>query len=311
MQRWGVLGFGYGTFPHFLAALNAGRVVTGNLGDNAQTIASRELLQRLGVAPDQIVRVDRDGLASYAGPPVRLLMNGVFSVGSYPLAPNIEPIYVGFSAPAHILSDLLPHLAPHAPIGCRDQATADGLKALGLEAYVTGCVTITLSPRLQRPTQTLVIVAGNGPGALPSGLLRYVPADLFEQVEIIHHRAPLHELPASERSQDIFEAMELGLFEKYCSARLVLTPLHHVAAPCLALGAPVVIARRDLDPRFTALSEVAPVYTPERFSEIDWNPEPVNVSPAADRYVEALKPWLNLPAGLSATDTSAAVEDQF
>jgi hypothetical protein len=83
---------------------------------------------------------------------------------------------------------------------------------------------------------------------------------------------------SSKRPFALAFAPEPALIEKYKrEATLVLTPLHHVATPCLASGVPIVIARSRPDERFSFMETIVPIYTPERFSEIDWNPKPLDL----------------------------------
>ena len=77
-MKVGVLGFGYAGFDSFKEQLDRTGHYTVNLGDNAQTIAARALLLKLGVRAEDIITVDRDTLPSYDGEPVALIMNGVF-----------------------------------------------------------------------------------------------------------------------------------------------------------------------------------------------------------------------------------------
>lgn len=68
-------------------------------------------------------------------------------------------------------------------------------------------------------------------------------------------------------------------------ASLILTPLHHVAAPCMAMGIPVVIFRRDRDERFSFLEELAPVYIPGDEARIDWRPPKIDISHVRENLI--------------------------
>ncbi|MCZ8078354.1 MAG: hypothetical protein O9289_02295 [Rhodobacteraceae bacterium] len=69
---------------------------TANLGDCAQTIAARGVLERLGLTAADVPGIDRDTLPDYDGPPAALLMNGVFYDRNFPVSDRITPVFIGF-----------------------------------------------------------------------------------------------------------------------------------------------------------------------------------------------------------------------
>jgi hypothetical protein len=284
---YGVLTFSYSGYDHFGHAVQASGFYTSNLGDNAQTIAARQLFEGLGVAPSDIASIDRDTLATYDGPPVRLLMNGVFKAENLPAPPQVQPIFLGFMA----LEDaILPHLewlARHAPIGCRDPQTAGILQAHGVEAFVSGCVTLTLPRRTSEPAaDKTLIVYGTGAGVLPAAILGEVPRRILETAEFISHRHVETEYPLSPARRQFNERFERMLLDRYRhEATLVLTPLLHVASPCLALGVPVVLFRSDHDSRFGHIAGLTTVYTLADLGHINWTPGAPDVSAAARFFI--------------------------
>jgi hypothetical protein len=56
-------------------------------------------------------------------------------------------------------------------------------------------------------------------------------------------------------------------------ARLVITQRLHCAVPCMAMGIPVVFARRRITQRSWWLENLIPLYDEATFKCIDWNPE--------------------------------------
>lgn len=298
-MKIGVVTFSYATFDHFDEMLARDGVYAVNLGDNAQTIAARRLLQRLGVASSDIVDIDRDTLPAYGGTPVTLLMNAVFRPQCFPIPEQITPIFLGFCARPETLAANSFYLKRHQPIGCRDTATAEALRALGIDAFVSGCVTLTLPRRGETaaPSKTYVI-HGWGSGAFPGEVLSRMPEPLLRGAEFVFHRLPVFEFPLSPASQRAAERYEAHLLDELCAgARLVVTPLHHAAAPCLAMGVPTIICRNDDDPRFSFLKQLTPVYGPEAFGAINWFPPPLDVSAVARAYEQRLAQALAQPAG--------------
>lgn len=293
-MKFGVLGFSYAGFDHFARAIEQAGHYTANLGDNAQTIASRHVYRSLGVRDDEMLLIDRDTLCDYGGPPAFLLMNGVFLERSLPTPPQITPLFVGFNAPEAVVRKHRDWLKMHEPIGCRDTHTSDLLQSLQVDAFPSGCVTMALPSRTRAPESgRLLVVYGAGAGALPMPVLRHIPADMLESADFIHHRLPFGELPLSQETCSWAERLEFDILRRYRDeAALVLTPLLHVASPCVAMRVPVVVCRRDLDPRFSLLRQLMPIYTPDRIANINWRPGVIDVSAYATAIVDRIRTLL-------------------
>lgn len=297
-MKYGVLTFGYAG----LADTDAARVNLlrhgVNLGDNVQTLAMRRLLGVFGIAPGDIIDVDRDSLSSYDGPPVRLPLNACMGDHAFPLSPNVHPVFIGFQAKPATIAAQADLLRRHAPIGCRDVATARACRALGIAAEVTGCVSLTLPRRKTQPRRPCVmVVQGALAGRFPGEALLKMPADLLARAEFVHQRRLVARLPLAPQDRQDAEDVTAALLRDYHDrATLVVTPLHHAAAPCMAMGIPVVVVRRKPDPRFSLLETLLPVHLPPFDALIDWSPAPVDVAPVARRYVRRLRQALGLGA---------------
>lgn len=278
-MKFGVLTFGYNSFSSFNNTLTAKGYYDTNLGDNAQSIAIRNVYRHFGVRDDQMISINRDLLPRYNGEKAVLIMNGVFFKPTFPIPDRITPIFVGFHASEAAITEQVEFLKRHQPIGCRDEWTTSRLKSLGIEAFTTGCLTLTLPKRDQKPkVEKLLIVYGSGAGRLPMAAFKAIPDHLLASADLIYHRLPHVKFPLTATMTDEAEQYEQALFDRYCNdATLVLTPLHHVAAPCMAFGIPVVICREQNDARFSTLETLTPIYTPEQIPQINWNPEPVDI----------------------------------
>ena len=290
-MKYGVLVFSYSDLGIFSQHLQKRGHISINLGDNIQTLAVRRLYRQLGIGEDSIVPVDRDALSSYDGEPLALIMNACFFERSFPVPEQIVPVFVGFQCKEPIIAGNLDYFRKHQPIGCRDRDTAALFARYGIEAFVSGCLTLTLRQRKAGRRRTKVLVVyGSGAGALPTEVLRYLPEEMFTHLEFLSQRQIVHAHPLSAadmQAAEDYASYLLGYYKR--NAALVITPLHHATTPCIAAGIPVVLCRTADDPRFSYLRELLPLYLPADFHRIDWNPPPVDIGSRRDRLVVTTK----------------------
>lgn len=243
-----------------------------NIGDNVQSIATRTLLIRLGFPPDDLVAIDRDSTATYAGEPVSLVMNGVFPDHCFPLSDSIRPVFFGFRTPKEsTVKKHREYFLKHSPIGCRDLSTATLFMKYKVPAYCTGCLTLTL-PRYTGVRQGGPVIAfGAGAGALPENFIEKIPKSILERARLVYQREDVASLPLSDDSIIRFDTLAEHYLDMYRNASLVVTPLLHVASPCVGLGTPVVVIRKDIGGRFSALERIVSINLAEnRGADVDW-----------------------------------------
>ena len=294
-MKVGVPTFGYQHFAPFVSQHAENGFFTANIGDNMQSIAVRLLLQRLGVPAEDIVSVNRDTLRDYAGPPVAVVMNGVFLDWSFPLPENVRPIFIGFNTNEQTIAKFRDFFAKNEPIGCRDRATADLFLEHRIQAHVTGCLTLSIPPRTRAPQagKVLAIYGGvynSGVGEFPASVLKGMPSEYFDSLQFVSQRIPCMDYPLSAARCLEIEKYTKNLLDYYAAnAKLAITPLHHAATPCMALGIPVILCRKAFDPRFSYLAELLPIYTTDSFHTIDWNPSPIDVEPIRRRLEQLVR----------------------
>ena len=123
-----------------------------NIGDEIQTLAIAQHL------PHVDGFVDRDELSSWFGDPFAVVMQGWFTKdeSTFPHAPAVRPVWLGFHLSEHVRHVLDREVVREAmhesgPIGCRDSRTAELLTEVGIDAYVSGCMTTTFPKRETAP----------------------------------------------------------------------------------------------------------------------------------------------------------------
>jgi hypothetical protein len=116
-----------------------------NIGDYIQSIAAKQYFEYVDMY------LSRENLNEYDGEFVKIILNGWFmhDADKWPPKNNILPLFISFHinsvAKNKMLSaNSIEYLKKHAPIGCRDKGTVNLLKEKGVNAYFSGCLTLTL-----------------------------------------------------------------------------------------------------------------------------------------------------------------------
>ena len=231
-----------------------------NLGDYIQSLAAKAFLPRV----DQFI--SRERLGAYRGEATKLIMNGWYahSAAHWPPSPAIEPLLTSFHLnsgrrEALLTPDAIAYFQSWQPIGCRDQFTAETLQQRGIEAYFSGCLTLTLGssqhdelirdevlfvdvplgllkrPDALRTERSVRRAAASAKSQNERLFFDCFDCGLIAKAKVITHKpTPLQNNPSSA-----FACAE-ALLHRYARARAVVTTRIHCALPCLAMGTPVV-----------------------------------------------------------------------
>lgn len=262
------------TPPQNIAYLRMG---TQNVGDHIQVIAGQKMLARAGLAPSAYV--DRDN--EIANPPpggestvTGILLNGWFKFNSaqWPPHPSYSPLYLSFHirqfyAPSLVSPEAISHYKTHGPIGCRDRYTQSVLRAHGVDAFLSHCLTTTFPRRLPDPDQqTEVFVVSRD-----QRILDYLPANLGPYTFISQYTDTIDFAQNLATAQDLLDTYRTR-------ARLIITTMLHCALPAIAMGIPVVVLyppNDEVDPqsdkqRLSSLADIVRVFELSQASVIDW-----------------------------------------
>ncbi len=236
-----------------------------NVGDNIQSLAAKQFLPQV----DELI--NREHLGDYHKGETKIILNGWFTHNIHNWVPSedLDPLFVSFhinnTAAPYMLSEKgIAYLKKHEPIGCRDQFSVDTLKAKGIDAYFTGCLTLTLDtykvddsertddiyivdPLYSYPSwekvsynwKTLLLGFKSGKiwqlGDKEKHLKNFISEDLLKSAHHINQEPPAN----THTDEQKFELAE-EILKKYARAKLVITSRIHCALPCLALGTPVI-----------------------------------------------------------------------
>lgn len=247
-----------------------------NYGDNIQTIALDSIIEDMFDAAD-IVDMNIYDLPYYEGEYVLLPLNcNLWTCDEnyfLPASDKVIPVFIAVSfqiPPTSIKS--IEYLRRWQPIGCRDFETLTMMRKLGIQAYLNGCVTLTLPRRTQTPNKKKIFLVG-----LSETIVRSVMNKVGnENLEIVN-QIEIYENDAAG-SSFVTDRKTRQLYDRYKNeATLVITSKLHCASPCIAMGIPVIVIREKKSCRFEWINKLIPVYTLENLDKINWNPNSIEI----------------------------------
>lgn len=252
-----------------------------NIGDYIQSLAAAQYFQN-----KDFIYVNREHLNEYSGDEIKLIMNGWFmhEPQNWPPSPKIYPLFVSFHmnslAKEQMLTDeSIGYFKKHEPIGCRDYDTTKLLKLKGIDAYFSGCLTLTLGKTYKSPLSekkglyfvdvhhkpsrkflsilnviilllkkyTLISILSkkNRGNKSLKNLLSYAffyasYRKIFSDDVLRNAEYIKHEIPDSFASEEAKFQYAQSLIKKYSEALFVVTSRIHCALPCLSMETPVL-----------------------------------------------------------------------
>lgn len=213
-----------------------------NIGDEIQSLATMDLLPKVDYF------LDRESLNN---PPtdeqVKLICNGWFmdNPKNWPPADNINPLFISFHVTRQNSSyklipnkNLINYYKKFEPIGCRDYGTLRYFQNIGVKAYYSGCLTLTMQNKFSERNDSIVLadpIRSNYTSEYRDHLVKQmVPKKYHDSVIYTFHHNRDRERSVENRFQEAEKLIEI-----YSKAKIVITSRIHVALPCLALGTPV------------------------------------------------------------------------
>ena len=119
-----------------------------NIGDYIQALAASQYLPQI----DGFIQ--REELSDYQKEEAKMIMNGWYmhQPRKWPPSPNIKPLLISIHINSLAKNEMLrnesiDYFRKHAPVGCRDINTMLMLKENDVDAYFSGCLTLTLGKK--------------------------------------------------------------------------------------------------------------------------------------------------------------------
>ena len=228
---------------------------TINLGNEIQSIAARRFLPKI----DHYI--DHEELHLFNNPEkVKMIMNGWYldTLEAWPPSSDIDPLLISmhFNTSVNETKDVIlseksrDFFSSYGPVGCRDPSTLELLQENDIDAYYSGCLTLTLD--------------NNNPQYKPDN--PYIAVNVFKPWQVIKYLKTKTDMPIYDVYQLTFNSLnedyikdkpdhykltsfyteEEKMFQAenfltiYENASCVITDRLHCALPCLALNTPVL-----------------------------------------------------------------------
>lgn len=270
-----------------------------NTGDFFQLAGSIEAYKRLGIPQEAIIRIERNKLDQYDGEYCILPMSGYFNNYDWTsskkqkrkiLSEKIIPVFIGMHAPREGQVAEFKEYSHFGPFGCRDVETMKAFRRAGMDAYVSGCLSICV-PKIENPAGTktfLLDVPDEAYPFIPEEILK----DAVEFPSTFRSFGKRGGIKGSERMESFdvcygeyreqnregcLSFLDEMVRQIKSEAKLIVTSRLHVALPFTAMGIPVITLHKSMgdmrDCRFSGLDRLINCYHPSEYADIDWNPK--------------------------------------
>lgn len=220
---------------------------TDNLGDDIQTYAAMKFLPHIDYY------VDRENLSCFVPDKkeyVSMIMNGWFIHNklAWPPSPYINPLLVSMHfkvledtdvGDAYLKDYGGIYLKQYGPVGARDFETIKRLEKNNIDAYFSGCMTLTLEKfcKIKKKKKICLVDVSNE-------IISKVRENTNYEIEVLSHTLNSKETEKKSingRMNDVEK-----ILKKYQESKLVITTRLHVALPCLTLGTPVILIHKEV-----------------------------------------------------------------
>lgn len=250
-----------------------------NIGDYLQFMTTDYLYSLMGIADNQVVRIEFDEVDTYDGEEVILpfCYSFIYCVksGRISISNKIQPVFLAVTLSTidqfQELNQFFNHdfnrayFLKHGPVGCRDEFTYNIFTRYNIPAYINGCMTAILPKYSGNHGEKVLFVDA------PKSLLPFIPDSLLNKYEFSTQQYYFNKSDITDWQKIfMFVRSKYSYYKKI--AKLAVTSRLHVALPLTALGIPVVLAKDNVDARFSFIENYLPIYSRENYDKINWTP---------------------------------------
>lgn len=247
---------------------------TVNLGDYVQSIAAMNIVG-INENDDGMAFVDREDLKTTPighekGKKVKVIANGWYTHNqkSFPTNKNLQPLFTSVHIDDRLIfsKKVIKTFKKYEPIGCRDIMSARKIKKHGIDAYYSGCLTLTFD-EVKVERSGIVFVVDNlldSKGKNITTLEQFKNWRGYKKVEEVLLREYKQENIEKSKFITQLSSIDLSPKEQFKKARenldilskadLVVTTRIHSLMPSMSMGTRALILITNLnDDRFGGL----------------------------------------------------------
>ena len=226
---------------------------TINLGNEIQSIAARRFLPKIDYY------IDHEEIHLFENSQdVKLIMNGWYldCLDAWPPSRDIDPLLISmhFNTSVNDTKEIIlsqkskDYFSTYGPVGCRDYPTLELLQENNIDAYYSGCLTLTLeSPKLKNDYE-YVIVNSNNSKEIIDYLKTKTDLPIYDinQMTMLSYEKKYLDNPRLNQKLTSFYNMDEkflmaeNLLNIYDNATCVITDRIHAAFPSLGLETPIL-----------------------------------------------------------------------
>lgn len=256
---------------------------TTNLGNEIQSIAARRFLPQI----DYFIEHEKLNLF-HSDDKVKMIMNGWYldCLKSWSPSDSIDPLLISmhfntsFNDTKKVIasSESKDFFSSFGPVGCRDYSTLNLLNDLEIDAYFTGCLTLTLENKYSANNDYKYIVVNSWNSKEIIDFLKSktdLPIyDIHQESVLSFEKKYLDNMPTSYTLTSFYNHKEKffiaeNMLRLYENAYCVITDRVHCALPCLAFKTPVLFfnSATFAPERLQGISELVLQSTLEEYKE--------------------------------------------
>ena len=256
---------------------------TVNVGNEIQAIAARRFLPKIDyyIDHEKLERFDEDK-------DVKMIMNAWYldCPKAWPPSENIDPLLVSMHftkskalgrRDAVISPKSKEFFEKNGPVGCRDMHTVNFLIENDIDAYFTGCLTLTLDSGLseKKACEDYIVVNHENPHEIVSFLKEKTDKKIYWVYQNMHPSLKkafpetmgknLYNFTSFYSCEEKFQYAE-NLLKIYENASCVITDRLHCALPSLAFKTPVLLLQNNrMTERYDGLNDLMHKSTPNDY----------------------------------------------
>lgn len=278
-----------------------------NLGDDIQYIATSKFLPKIDCIIDRNTSKIKPETTSI----LNTIYNGWFHSAycQFPIPTPIKPLFISFhlndtglNSSYNFLKDKEINQIPianqvdffkkHEPIGCRDYHTVELLQKNGIDAYFSGCMTLTLKNPFLETERTDEILVVDAHILNTKLFYSLIPKEIQKRAKYIT-QVVYTTKPYEEKKE-----LATAFLNRLAKAKVVITSRLHTTLPCLALKTPVIFIASDLeDVRYKTYLKYVKHFTDGDIFDVDIdafrNPDATELFSIVSQTENKLRKWVN------------------